>query len=116
LSPTGQRIVPGGTPRDLFLHILPEARAEALDILQRGLGETATVLTMDDAVAAGLFGSAPIAAGFRERLGDILVLSHLGHFISWREPRLLDNKLNGHHGGLSPQEVVTVLGVVDSLS
>lgn len=116
LSPTGQRIIPGGCPRDLFLHILPEARAEALDILRRGLGDTATVMTMDDAVAAGLFGTAAMPARFRERLGDILILPSRGHFISWREPGRLDNKLNGHHGGLSPEEVVTVLGVVDSLS
>ena len=108
--------MPGGTPRDLFLHILPEARDEVSATLRAGLRETATVLTMDEAVSAGLFGPTPLDPRFRERLGDILLLSHLGHFNSWREPGLLDNTLNGHHGGLSPEEVITVLGVVDSLS
>jgi hypothetical protein len=115
ISTTGRRIVPGGTPRDLFLHIKPEAQADALGILRQGLGDSATVLTMDEAISEGLFGPAPLQPRFRERLGDILILPHLGHFISRREPRLLDNKLNGHHGGLSPEEVITVLGVVDSL-
>lgn len=116
LSPTGQRIIPGGTPRDLFLHIVPEARDEVLATLRAGLGDTATVLTMDEAVSERLFGPAALDPRFRARLGDILLLSHLGHFTSWREPGLLDNSLNGHHGGLSPEEVITVLGVVDSLS
>lgn len=115
-TPAGQRIVPGGSPRDLFLHIIPSARDEVLATLRNGLQDTATVLTIDDAVSAGLFGRQPLEPWFRDRLGDILVLSHLGHFNSWREPGLLDNALNGHHGGLSPEEVMTVLGVVDSLS
>ena len=112
-SPTGQPIWPGGCPRDMFMHIVPERRAEALALLQRGLDGIATVMTMDDAVGAGLFGEpAAVAPELRRRLGDILVLPYLGHFVWWHEPKLLVNRLNGHHGGLTREELITVLGVV----
>jgi hypothetical protein len=51
----------------------------------------------------------------RRRLGDILILPRLGHFVWWREPGVLVNTFNGHHGGLTAEEVITVLGAIDSL-
>jgi hypothetical protein len=113
-SPTGATIWPGGSPRDVFLHIRPEARAEALGVLRDGLREKALVMTVDDALAEGLFGG-PVCPELRRRLGDILVLPYLGQFVWWREPGLIENKFNGHHGGLSAEEVISVLGVSHAL-
>lgn len=115
-STTGQPIVPCGCPRDMFLHLQPERRDEALALLSRGLADIATVMPVDDAVAAGLFGEpSAVSTELRRRLGDVLVLPHPGHFVWWRAPGLLDNRLNGHHGGLTPEELITVLGVEGSL-
>jgi hypothetical protein len=114
-SPGGQTIWPGGSPRDMFLHVQPVRRAEVHDRLKDRLAGIADVLTMDQALAEGLFGSAPVSAEMRARLGDVLVLPHLGHFVWWREPGLVENTLHGHHGGLSAEELVTVLGVVGGL-
>jgi hypothetical protein len=114
-SPSGNTIWPCGSPRDMFLHIRPEHRAEALGLLQHGLAGIADVMTVDAAVAAGLFGAAGVSAETRRRIGDILVLPHLGHFIWWHEDGLISNRLNGHHGGLTAEEVVTVLGVAHEL-
>lgn len=112
-SPTGQPIWPCGCPRDMFLHIVPVRRAEALDLLRRGLDGIATVMSVDEALAAGLFGEpSAVSPELRRRLGDILVLPYLGHFVWWHEPGLIANRLNGHHGGLTPEELITVLGVV----
>jgi hypothetical protein len=97
----------------MFLHIVPVRRAEALDLLRRGLDGIATVMSVDEALAAGLFGEpSAVSPELRRRLGDILVLPYLGHFVWWHEPGLIANRLNGHHGGLTPEELITVLGVV----
>lgn len=114
-SQTGARIWPCGSPRDMFLHIAPERRSEALALLRQGLTGIAEVLPIDEALALGLMGDHPPAPEVRARLGDILVLPHLGHFVWWREPGLIENRLNGHHGGLTAEELITVLGVVGGL-
>lgn len=114
-SPTGDTIWPCGGPRDMFLHVKRERRAQVHGILKDGLAGIADVLGMEEALNHGLFGPAPVSAELRARLGDILVLPHLGQFIWWREPGLIENRLHGHHGGLSAEELITVLGVVDRL-
>lgn len=115
VSPTGNIIYPNGSPRDVFLHIKPERRAEALDLLHRHLDGTAFVMPMDKAIEEGLFGPDPVSAALRPRLGDILVLPYSGKFVWWREPGLLANRYNGHHGGLAAEELISVLGAVSSL-
>ena len=114
-NPAGEAIWPGGSPRDMFLHIEPERRAQVFGRLTDGLAGIADVLTIDQALNAGLFGLEPVSAELRARLGDVLVLPHLGHFVWWHEPGLIKNTLNGHHGGLTAEELVTVLGVLDRL-
>jgi hypothetical protein len=115
VSPTGNLIYPNGGPRDVFLHIKPERRGEALDLLARHLGDDALILPMETALDEGLFGPEPPSAEFRRRLGDILVLPYPGKFIWWREPRLLANSFHGHHGGLAADELITLFGAVSSL-
>jgi hypothetical protein len=99
----------------MFLHVKPERRAEALETLTVRLKDIASVMTLDQALAAGLFGPAPVSAQLRRRLGDILVLPYDGHFVFWYERGVMGNSFNGHHGGLAPAEVISVLGVVDAL-
>jgi len=116
MSPTGQPIWPCGSPRDMFLHIRPERRAETIALLQHGLDGIASVMLVDDVVSAGLFGeSTSVSPELRRRLGDVLVLPYLGHFVWWHERDLIANRLNGHHGGLTREELVTVLGVTGEL-
>jgi len=54
-------------------------------------------------------------AELRRRLGDILIHPYLGNFIWWREPGLMQNDFHGHHGGLTWEEMTTLIGVVDRL-
>jgi Type I phosphodiesterase / nucleotide pyrophosphatase len=112
VSPTGQTIWPNGSPRDMFLHVQEAYRERLHCLLTVGLAGAASVMTVDAALASGLFGREAVSAELRRRLGDILVLPHLGHFVWWREPGIMDNTLHGHHGGLSAEELITVLGVV----
>ena len=120
LSPTGNPIYPNGSPRDMFLHVRPERRDDVLALLRRELDGVALVIPMDAGLAEGLFGqingsTGPISPELRRRLGDILVLPYLGQFVWWRERGLMQNDFHGHHGGLTAEELVTVLGAIDSL-
>lgn len=114
-SPSGAPIWPCGSPRDMFLHLAPEHGQAAKALLEEGLAGIADVMTVDAAVAAGLFGPGPVSAEVRRRLGDLLVLPHLGHFVWWREPGLIENRMNGHHGGLAAEELISVLGVAGAI-
>ncbi len=115
VSPTGNRIYPNGSPRDMFLHVLPERREETLSVLSEGLEGEAEVMPIDRALAEGLFGPGPISPELRRRIGDILVLPHDARFIFWHEPGLLESRFNGHHGGLAAPELISVFGVTDRL-
>jgi hypothetical protein len=72
-------------------------------------------MAMETALAEGLFGPEPACAELRQRLGDVLILPYLGNFIWWREPGVMQNDFYGHHGGLTREEVVTVVGAIDAL-
>jgi hypothetical protein len=115
MSPTGNPIYPNGSPRDAFLHVRPELKEPALEALHGHFDDIALIMPMEAALEEGLFGPQPVCAELRRRLGDILILPRLGHFIWWREPGLLANPFYGHHGGLTPEEVVTVVGAIDTL-
>jgi hypothetical protein len=115
VSPTGNRIYPNGSPRDVFLHVRPQSRDRVLDLLRGALDRIAHVMPVDAALEQGLFGPQPVCEELRRRLGDILILPRLGHFVWWREPGILANTFNGHHGGLTREEVITVFGAIDAL-
>jgi hypothetical protein len=115
VSPTGNPIYPNGSPRDVFLHLQPERREWALDLLRTGLADIAHVMAIDEVLDAGLFGPQPVCEELRRRLGDILILPRLGHFVWWRERGIMANRYYGHHGGLTPNEAITVLGAIDAL-
>jgi hypothetical protein len=115
VSPAGCRIYPNGSPRDVFLHVRPERREETVEILRKELGEIALVMPVDAALSEGLFGPQPVSDELRRRLGDILILPQLGHFVWWRERGVLTNTFHGHHGGLTPEEAITVFGAIDGL-
>jgi predicted AlkP superfamily pyrophosphatase or phosphodiesterase len=115
ISPTGNVIYPNGSPRDMFLHVRPERRDDVFSTLQRGLDGMALVMTVDTALEQGLFGAGPISPELRRRLGDILVLPYADQFIWWQEHGVMGNAFNGHHGGLAPDELISALGVLQSL-
>ncbi len=115
ISPTRNYIYPNGSPRDVFLHVRPQRRKWALDGLRKTLGDLALVMPMEEALEEGLLGPQPVNAELRRRLGDILILPRLGHFVWWRELGIMANTFYGHHGGLTRDEVITVLGTIDVL-
>lgn len=115
VSPTGKTIWPNGSPRDMFFHVKPERREEMLGLLRENYAGIAEIMTVDEAIALGLFGPDVVSDALRARLGDILVLPHDGKFIFWREPDIIQNRSHGHHGGLAAPELISVFAAIDHL-
>jgi len=111
VSAAGNRILPWGSPRDLFLNIREDKLEKVSRLLMRKLKDQAAVLRLDYAVERQLFGTGPSHPHFPSRLGNLLVLPLKNNTV-WFEHFKGDRfDLRGMHGGLSPDEMLIPLGV-----
>jgi len=106
----GRPLAPAGSARDLFLHVLPGRVDEVVSHLQGLLGDLASVRPTAELLASGHLGRA--GPRLRERIGDVVVLPGLGATVWWREPGRFDMHFRGHHGGLSPAEMLIPLAAL----
>jgi len=104
----GHLLVPAGSPRDMFLYIKDDMLDEAQSFLARRLEGKADVVKTDALIADGYFGN-EISSRFRERVGNLVILSYRYESVWWYEKDKYDQKYYGHHGGLTPQEMETIL-------
>ena len=104
----GHLLVPAGSPRDMFLYIKDDMLDEAQSFLARRLEGKADVVKTDALIADGYFGS-EISSRFRERVANLVILSYRYESVWWYEKDKYDQKYYGHHGGLTPQEMETIL-------
>lgn len=108
-SRNGNLIVPCGSPRDMFLHIVEGKLNEACVMLKEKLQSRAEVHRTDDLISEGFFGSASPSAAFMSRIGDLVILPYAEESVWWHEPGRFEQKYYGYHGGLTPEEMETVL-------
>jgi len=108
----GKSIVPAGSARDMFLYIHEEQLDEAQDFLAQRLAGRADVVKTEALINDGYFGD-EISSRFRERVGNLIVLSYLNESVWWYEKDRFEMKFYGHHGGLTPQEMETILYSVE---
>ena len=106
----GRPLAPAGSARDLFLHVLPDRIDDVVSGLEELLGDTASVRRTADLLAAGVFGDH--GRRLRERIGDVVVLPGPGGTVWWREPGRFEMRFRGHHGGLSPDEMLIPLAAL----
>jgi len=104
----GQLIVPAGSPRDLFLYIEDHLVDEAQDFLAKRLEGKADVVKTESLIAEGYFGP-KMSQRFLDRVGNLVLLSYLHESVWWYEKGKFEMGYYGHHGGLTPQEMETVL-------
>ena len=104
----GQMLVPAGSARDMFLYVKDEVLEEAQSFLERGLEGRADVLKTDFLIENGYFG-AEVSSRFRERVGNLVILPYRYETVWWYEKGKFEQHFYGHHGGLTPQEMETVL-------
>ncbi len=100
----GNLLVPAGSPRDFFLYI-KEGQVEAAQaLLAPALEGQAEVRRVADLIAEGYFGPSPTPA-FRLRSGDLVILPYRGESVWWYEKDRFEQRVRGHHGGLTPEEM-----------
>jgi len=104
----GHLLVPAGSPRDMFLYIKDAMLAEAQDFLAKRLEGKADVVKTETLIAEGYFGP-DVSIRFRERVGNLVVLSYRYESVWWYEKDKHEQRFYGHHGGLTPQEMETIL-------
>jgi predicted AlkP superfamily pyrophosphatase or phosphodiesterase len=100
----GKLLVPGGSPRDMFLYIKDETLDEVQAILAKGLEGKADVVRTDELIAQGYFGP-KVSKAFRDRVGNLVILPYRYESVWWYEKEKFEQKFYGHHGGLTPQEM-----------
>jgi len=83
---------------------------DVIALLEGLLGDTASVRRTADLIAEGVFGAA--GPRLRGRVGDLVVLPAPGGSVWWREPGRFEMRFRGHHGGLSPDEMLIPLAAL----
>jgi predicted AlkP superfamily pyrophosphatase or phosphodiesterase len=104
----GHMLVPAGSPRDMFLYIKDDLLDEARDFLAKRLEGRADVVKTDSLIAEGYFGP-EISPRFLERVANLVLLPYRGESVWWYEKGKYEQRFYGHHGGLTPQEMDTIL-------
>lgn len=104
----GRPIVPGGSAKDFFLYVKQEALEEVHALLRAKLTGVAEVFRVDQLIQAGYFGQA-VSERFLSRVGNLVIVSQPGQTVWWYEPQRFTMQFNGHHGGLSTNEMLIPL-------
>ena len=101
----------GGAPRDLFLYVKPEHQDEAHAMLSSGLTGRAEVVRTSEMIQAGFFGT--VSPRLLDRLGNLTVLPYRYESVFWYEKGVFEQKYYGHHGGLTPEEMLIPLAALE---
>ena len=97
-----------GEPRARHVHAVPGAAAEVLARWQAELGERMWVGSREDVVRAGLLGPT-VEAAARARIGDVVAIATSDVALVQREKEAGFSALVGHHGALTPDELLVPL-------
>ncbi len=103
-----QLLVPAGSARDMFLHIQDNLLDEAQAFLMPRLEGKADVVKTEFLIDEGYFGP-EVSTRFRERVGNLVILPYRYESVWWYEKDKFEQRFYGHHGGLTPQEMESVL-------
>jgi len=111
LASDGRPIAPAGSPRDVFLHLKPEAIDDAYGLLNDSVGAEgiAEVYRTRDLIEQGYFGE--VGPRFIERVGDVAALALDDHVLWFGDGRDIPHYF-GMHGGLHPDEMLTHFSVM----
>ena len=105
----GRPLVPAGSNRDMFLHVREDRLDEAQGMLQEHLAGKAEVRRVRDLVEDNFFGVAPPSQTFLARVGDLVILPYRHESVWWYEQGRFENVFRGNHGGLTGDEMETMV-------
>ena len=93
-----------GEPRARHIYLdRPEKSEEIAQLWRSELGETATVYTKNQAIAANLFGL-PMPDNFADRVGDLIAIVNDNSILIDPAREKLESAMVGHHGALTDAE------------
>lgn len=97
----------GGDPRARYVYAVDGAAADVLPTWREVLADRASVLSGEEAIAAGWFG--PVADWVRPRIPDIIAACHGDHAVVATRTEPLESALYGMHGSMTPSELIVPL-------
>lgn len=101
----------GGEPRARHLYTRDGAGQEVAAAWRERTGDAAWVLTREEAIAAGWFGS-EVSDAARERIGDVIVAARGPLAVVQPSVFTLEARMVGHHGSLTDAERLVPLLLV----
>jgi hypothetical protein len=113
LNRRGRVIAPAGSARDMFLHIKEEQIDSLISQLRQRLENRAEVYRVQDLLEQGFFGSDTPGRAFVERVGNVVILPYKHESVWWYEEGIFSMHFQGHHGGLTPEEMEIPLLVLE---
>jgi predicted AlkP superfamily pyrophosphatase or phosphodiesterase len=103
----------GGGYRNLLLYSKEGADEELANLLRRKLSGSTDVFTRQELAETGALGPQPLHEHFSRRIGDVILLPNSGCSVNWKEAGVyVPDEMRGHHGGLSAEEMETLLLVL----
>lgn len=112
LNRNGIRILPAGSPHDVFLFLQPDKVMPIANLLKLELVARATVLTTRESLEKKLYGfDNNSTIRFLSRIGDLLILPYAGYHVWYNFPSDAPFNHRGVHGGLSEDEMIIPLCV-----
>jgi predicted AlkP superfamily pyrophosphatase or phosphodiesterase len=113
LSRAGRRILPWGSPRDVFLRVDEQHLPETAAWLAKRLAGKATVMTVAEALQRQLFGLGKPHRRFKDRVGNLMILPDHDNLIWFEHLKGKKFTLRGVHGGLRPDEMLIPFAVTN---
>jgi hypothetical protein len=101
----GQPLVPAGSARDMFLHVLDDHVDWIVADLRRNLHGRAEVYPTQQLLAQHFFGIQEPSTVFLQRVGNVVILPYKEETVWWYEEDRFAMHFLGHHGGLTPEEM-----------
>jgi hypothetical protein len=98
----------GGEVRDRHVYAEPGAQAEVLAAWRERLGDSAWVLSRDEAIDAGWFGPTVVERA-RARIGDVVAAMRGQAGVVRRTAEPLESSMLGQHGSLTTAEQLVPL-------
>lgn len=98
-------LAPAGSARDMFLHVKEDQIDEVVETLRQHLKRRAEVYRTDELIAQQFFGFQPPSRTFLQRVGNVVILPYKRETVWWYEEGKFSMHFQGHHGGLTPEEM-----------
>ena len=82
---------------------------QAQALLQQGLAGRAEIYRVQDLIEQGFFGTTSPSAVFMSRVGNLVILPYAHETVWWYQKGRFEQNFYGSHGGLSREEMETLL-------